>query len=423
MQIEIKYGRDDISINIPDRSIIIRSNDVPGLPNEEAAMLDALRNPISSRPLAELVDPGKKVCIVHTDITRATPNDRLLPVIIRELEEKGVSSKDVFLLNGLGTHRPQTQEELESMLGIDLVKRYRCLQHNAWDEKNLVDLGVNSFGNPVRLNRSFLGADIKILTGFIEPHFFAGFSGGPKAVLPAIAGYESVWTNHSSENINHPASTWAMTNGNPIWEEMLDVALNSQPDFLVNVTMNAEGNITAVFAGNMIEAHAMGCQFVKRNSMVPVQGLFDIVITTNGGYPLDQNLYQSIKGMSAASRIVKPGGSIISLVACEDGIPNHSSYQRLLYGARSPQDLLRQIQTPGFKEPDQWQVQIQAIIQQEVDVYVYSDGLSDEDIQCSLFIPCRDIGALIDRLTIRFGREPSIAVLPEGPQTIPFLQA
>jgi nickel-dependent lactate racemase len=420
MIVNLSYGRHGLEINFPESTVVLRTGYLPGLVNESAAIRSALRNPIKSKPLAEFVNGGEKVVIVHTDITRATPNDRILPVIIHELEGAGIQPGDITLLNGLGTHRFQTESELRQMLGDILVDRYRCDQHDARDSKNLVSLGCTSFGNPVRINRKYLEADIKILTGFIEPHFFAGFSGGPKSVMPALAGFESVGTNHTAVNIAHPKASWGKTVGNPIWEEMKEVALMSEPTFILNVTLNVDHQITGVFAGDLVAAHAAGCGFIQKSVMSPLDQYFDIVITTNSGYPLDQNLYQSVKGMRAASTIVKEGGTIICATACEDGIPDHGGYADLLKRGGSPQGLLDMVNSPGFQEHDQWQVQIQALIQQRAQVYVYSDGLTAEQISNSLFTPCRDISALLSILKNKYGKDASIAVLPEGPQTIPY---
>jgi len=395
---------------------------LPGLPDENAALRKGLRAPIASPPLAELVAPGNRVVVVHTDITRATPNDRILPVLLDELEAAGIKRKDITLLNGLGTHRPQTEAELRAMLGDRVVENYRCLQHDCHDDANLVSLGETSLGHPVRINRFYLEADIRILTGFIEPHFFAGFSGGPKAVLPALAGSESVSTNHGLRMIAHPRATWGVTEGNPIWEEMREVALHTRPTFLLNVTLNARREITGVFAGDMLTAHARGCAFVRENAMAGVEKPYDMVVTTNSGYPLDQNLYQSVKGMGAASQIVREGGAIIIVAACEDGLPAHGRYAALLAEAKSPQGVLDMISRPGFSAQDQWQVQTQAQIQLRADVYVYSDGLTDRQITDALFIPCRDIEATVSQLAERYGPQARICVIPEGPQTIPYLR-
>ncbi len=421
MIVDLAYGHTGLAIDLPATAHVIRPRFTPGLPDETAALGDALRRPIASPPLAALVRAGDSVVIVHTDITRATPNHRMLPVLLAELENAGVRRDDITLLNGLGTHRRQTEAELRAMLGDFIVENYRCLQHSCFDEANLVSLGVTSLGHPVRVNRAYLEADVRILTGFIEPHFFAGFSGGPKAVLPSLAGSESVFSNHGLSMIGHPRATWGVTAGNPIWKEMAEAALLTRPTFLLNVTLNTRKEITGVFAGDMLAAHAAGCEFVRASSMVEVAEPYDIVITTNSGYPLDQNLYQAVKGMSAAAQIVRDGGAIIMAAACADGLPDHGQYAALLAQGRSPQGVLDLISQPGFSEHDQWQVQVQAQIQLRAQVFVYSDGLSDDQITRALFTPCRDIPTTVADLQRRFGPNARICVLPDGPMTIPYL--
>ncbi|MBL8850871.1 MAG: nickel-dependent lactate racemase, partial [Planctomycetaceae bacterium] len=388
--------------------------------DEPAALLDALRRPISSPPLSQLVTAGQRVVIVHSDITRPTPNDRMLPVVLRELEASGISRPDITLINALGTHRPQTESELRRMLGDAVVDNYRCLQHDGNDDANLVSLGRTSIGHPVRLNRMLMEADVRILTGFVEPHFFAGFSGGPKAVLPALAGAESVLSNHGREMIGHPNATWGVTEGNPIWEEMREVALMARPTFLLNVTLNSERQITGVFAGEMLAAHRAACEAVRQQAMVAVDSPYDVVVTTNSGYPLDQNLYQCVKGMSAAARIVKDGGCIIMAAECRDGLPDHGQYASLLKAAGAPQGFLDMLAQPGFAAPDQWQIQVQAQIQQRATVYVYSDGLTDAQISDALFTPCRNITSMVGQLTAQASGA-RVCVLPEGPQTIAYI--
>ena len=422
MRINLAYGRYGLTVTLPDSVDVISPRFIPGLPNEIEALREALCNPIGSAPLVELVKPGDSVVVVHTDITRATPNNRILPVLLEELEAAGIVQEDITLLNGLGTHRPQTDAELRAMLGDHIVEGYRCLQHNCNDEANLISLGETSLGHPVRINRFYLEADVRILTGFIEPHFFAGFSGGPKAVLPSLAGAESVFTNHGIEMIAHPKATWGVLEGNPIWEEMREVALRTHPAFLLNVSLNVNREITGIFAGDMLPSFEKGCAFVKENAMRTVDKPYDIVITTNSGYPLDQNLYQSVKGMSAANQIVRQGGSILIAAACEDGLPNHGQYATLLAQAGSTQGVIDMISKPGFCAQDQWQVQLQSQIQRRADVYVYSDGLTDEQIERALFIPCRNLEQTVWQLLEKYGSQARICVIPEGPQTIPYLR-
>jgi nickel-dependent lactate racemase len=423
MEITLNYGREGLHVNLPEAVEILRTRYQPGIPDEARAIQESLLAPIASPPLGSLVKPGDRVTVVHTDITRATPNDRILPVIIDALHQAGVGTQDITLLNGLGTHRKQTDAELRSMLGNRIMDNYRCLQHDCNDDHNLVSLGKTSLGNPVRVNRYYLDADIRILTGFIEPHFFAGFSGGPKAILPSLAGRESVFSNHGLAMIAHPRAAWGVTEGNPIWEEMREVALMTDPTFLLNVALNTNREITAVFAGDMLAAHAAGCEYVRQNAMVAVDQPFDIVVTTNSGYPLDQNLYQSVKGMSAASQVVHQGGAIIIATACEDGLPEHGRYAELLVEAGSPQGVLELISQPDFNMQDQWQVQIQAQIQQKADVYVYSDGLSAEQIRKALFFPVSDVETVLKKLLADYGEAARICVMPEGPQLIPYLSA
>jgi nickel-dependent lactate racemase len=419
MIVRIAYGKLGLDLEVPSNAEVIVPRPSPGLLDPRKSLQDALRDPTGSLPLRDRVHPYDKVVIVHTDLTRATPNALILPILLEELEGAGVLREDICLLNALGTHRPQTPAELRGMLGDFIVDNYRCLQHDAWDDGNLVPFGETSLGHPVRLNRVFAEATLGILTGFIEPHFFAGFSGGPKGVLPAIAGYESVLSNHGREMIAHPNATWGVMVGNPIWEEMREVALRAGPTFLLNVAMNHRREITGVFAGDVIEAHGAGCTFVGEHALVPVGEPYDVVITTNSGYPQDQNLYQAVKGVSAAARVVRPGGAILLVAACADGLPAHGGYAELLNRGGSPQGVLDLLAQTGFHAHDQWTVQVQAQVQLKADVYLYSDGLSETDIRKALFTPIRDLTNSLADLRNRYG--PRTCILPEGPQTIPTL--
>ncbi len=420
MNLEMPYGHEKITVELPDHAEVLRGVYKPGLENETAAVLAALRQPIGSPPLRELVRAGQSAVIVHSDITRATPNERILPVIIKELEDSGVNRSDITLLCALGTHRKQTEAENRRLVGDFLADHYACLQHDCYDKASLQSIGVTSFGNPVSINKVYLNADIRILTGFIEPHFFAGFSGGPKGVLPSIAGMESVLSNHSYKMIADPKATWGVTEGNPIWEEMREAALRTSPTFLVNVALNRNREISAVFAGEMIEAHRQGCEFVRNSAMIKVDRPYDIAITTNGGYPLDQNLYQTLKGISAAERAVHSGGTILIFSACQDGLPDHGMYAKLLKDAGSPQRMLEMLAKPDFFAPDQWQTQIQAQILLDHSVYVYSDGLSDQQISEAMYKPCRDIPATLREILLRYPADSRICVIPEGPEVIPY---
>jgi nickel-dependent lactate racemase len=422
MHVELAYGKTGLNIELPENApvTVIEPLHVPGLPDERAAILEVLQSPIGSPSLRNLVGPQDKVAIVFSDLTRPMPNDRVLPPLLDELAVTGVPDDQIVLINALGTHRPQTDAELRSMLGAKVVDRYSVVQHDAWEPDHLVEVARNHTGRPVRINPFYLNASVRILTGFIEPHFFAGVSGGPKSVLPGIADVESILDNHGPGMIAHPLATWSVTEGNPMWEEMLRVAQATRPSFLLNVTLNQERAITGVFAGDLVEAHRQGTELVRRTAMRPVEAPFDLVITSNSGYPLDLNLYQAVKGMVAAAQVVREGGDIIVAASCWDGVPDHGEYKRLLWEASSVDELLERMMAPGFRCHDQWEAQVQAQIQKRANVHVYADGLSDEELEHALVIPCPSIEKRVAEI---LGRNPAatIAVLPDGPQTVPYV--
>lgn len=422
MRIELAYGQEGLSVDVPDEVDVLLPRVAPGLADEPAAVLEALRRPLGSAPLAERLRPDDRVVVVFSDITRPMPNARVLPTLLQEVE-RVVPCEQITLLNALGTHRANSSAELETMLGSKVARRYTICQHDAFNPDELVDLGVTRYGHRAWVNRIYMEASFKILTGFIEPHLFAGFSGGPKAVLPGVAGLESIMDNHSYDMLNHPQATWGRTEGNPVWEEIREFALLTQPDFLLNVTLNRCRQITRVFAGDLLTAHSQGVQFARETAMAAVDAPYDIVLTTNSGYPLDINLYQAVKGMSCAAQIVKPGGSIIIAAECRDGVPAYGEYRALVHEGGSVEGIMNLIGQPGFRRHDQWEAQLQAQIQRIAEVYVYSDYLSDSEIEGMLMRPCRDIEATLAMLRRKHGPHARICVLPEGPQTIPYLKS
>jgi nickel-dependent lactate racemase len=295
------------------------------------------------------------------------------------------------------------------------------VQNDARDRNAHASAGTTAGGNEVWLHKEYLRCTVRILTGFIEPHFFAGFSGGGKACMPGMARLETIMRNHNAGNIDDPGAAWGVTHGNPVWEEVREAAMMVPSTFLLNVALNREKQITAVFAGDLERAHEQGCAFVKRHAMAGVKRRYDIVIASNSGYPFDLNLYQSVKGMSAAAQIVKDEGTIIVAADCEDGIPDHGWYKRLLFEADSPASLLEMIRSGDCRCQDAWQAQIHAAICEKNDVYFFSRHLADEEIEHAMLKPCRDIAATVDRLLQSHGRDASICVLPDGTQTIPYL--
>jgi nickel-dependent lactate racemase len=418
VKIRLRYGKTGLDVRLPEggKADVVRPPHVEARADPAGAVRDALRNPIGTRPLHELVKPSDTVGIVCNDITRPTPYHTILPVLLEELRR--VPDEAVVLLIATGTHRANTRDELQAMLGEDAVTRFRIVQNDARAPAAHARVGTTAGGNEVWIHQEYLRCDVRILTGFIEPHFFAGFSGGGKAVMPGLARLETILHNHHARNIDHPQAASCVTLGNPVGEEIREAALMAAPTFLLNVALNRDQRITAVFAGDVEQAHRRGCAFVAEHAAAAVPAPCDIVITSNCGYPLDQNLYQSVKGMYAAGRIVKRGGAIIVAAECGDGIPEHGEYKRLLWESAGPDELLHRIRAGACPCQDAWQAQIQARVCQKADVYLFSHRLTDEQITRALLRPCRDIAATVSRLLESCGRDASICVLPEGPQTI-----
>lgn len=420
VEIQLAYGEGHLAIECPeDRTTVISPTERDGLSDEREALFRALDGPIGCAPLRQLVKADTKICLLFTDITRATPNDRLIPWMLEYLDF--VPRENITLLNQLGTHRPNSRVELEKMLTKRVVDEYRVINAEPENRETHVQLGTTHDDTPALINRHAVEADLRIMTGFIEPHFFAGFSGGPKALMPGVAAMETVMSNHGAENIASPRATFGLTYGNPIWEEMMAIAQRTGPKFLLNVALNDHRHITNVFAGDLVEAHKAGCEFVKRSAMQPVAEPFDIVVTTNSGYPLDLNLYQGVKGMSAGVRILKEGGLLILAAECREGVPADSPLDKLLRYAESPEQVLTLLSTPGFVRPEQWQAQIQALIQAKADVRVHS-SLDTETLRAVHLTPCEDITETVAADLAKRGPEAKVAVLPQGPLTIPFLE-
>lgn len=420
MIVRLAYGQGQLAVELPDAATtVIEPAHRPGLVDERAAVLAALEAPIQARPLREWIRPGDKVCISFSDITRATPNERLIPWLLDHLSF--VPRERITLLNQLGTHRPNTPAELERLLTPDVVRNYRVLNHEPENPAAHRAFGTMRDGTPALINRHFADADVRIVTGFIEPHFFAGFSGGVKGIIPGVAALSSVMSNHGVANIGDPHATFGVTAGNPLWEELRDVALRVGPSFLVNVTLNEGREITRVFAGDLIEAHRQGCEFVRASAMQRQEEPFDIVVTSNSGYPLDQNLYQGVKGMSAGVRILRPGGLLILACECREGVPAQSPMDRLLRSASSMEEVLAGLMVGGATtKPEQWQAQIQGLIQRRARVLVQS-SLAEATLRACHLEPCTDIGAAVARELDRLGGRGRVAVLPQGPLTVPYL--
>ena len=421
MLVNLAYGRTGLEVELPDDlTTVIEPTYVPGLPDQEGAIRNALRNPLGGGPtLRRLVKPGQSVAISVCDVTRPMPSRTVLPVLLRELGH--IPGDQVTIMIATGTHRPNTPEELDEMLGPDIARNYRVVNHSAFDSETLEYVGESSSGIPVWLDKAWIEADVRITTGFVEPHFFAGFSGGPKMVAPGLAGFDTIMQLHNAERIAQPMATWGVIHGNPVHDDVRDIAAMTGVDFSVDVTINRNRKITSVYAGNLFMAHEAACRSAKSTAMQQVDSPFDVVVTTNSGYPLDQNLYQAVKGMSAAAQIVKDGGAIVCAAECSDGIPDHGQYKKLLTMRDSPEALLDMILADSHNVHDQWQVQLQAQIQMRASVYLKSGYLSPEQVREAHLMPIDSIEDTVAEALRQNGNGARVCVLPEGPQTIPYV--
>ncbi|MGA2262105.1 MAG: nickel-dependent lactate racemase, partial [Acidobacteriota bacterium] len=335
MKVSLQYGTKWIEVSIPAADVtVLEPKFVEGLPDEDGAFGAAVRHPIASRPMKDLVRPGDRLALVIPDITRPLVTDRLLRWTIGELSH--VPDSRITIINGTGSHRSNTEVELAAMVGHELLARFKVVNHTAHDPATMVSAGKSPDGRTVMMNRDYVEADRRIVLGFIEPHFMAGFSGGYKGIFPALADIDSIMHYHRAAVIADPRSTWGQIEGNPTQEQVRANGSLLPVDFCINVTQNRNRRITGFFCGDVLAAHQQGCEFARATAMVACELTYPIVLTTNGGYPLDQNLYQSVKGMSAAAQIVSQGGLILAAAECRDGFPEHGNFRKLMFEHDSP---------------------------------------------------------------------------------------
>ena len=413
MRVELAYGRHGTVVEVPDRAEVVVPVDEPGLADEAASITAALRHPLGGRSLGALAAGAERVAVVFPDLTRPMPNRTVLPPLLDELERCGVPDERITLLCATGTHRQATAAEMEELVGPGIVGRYAVVDHDATSSGH-IDVGEVD-GTPVLLQHEYVEADLRIVTGFVEPHFFAGFSGGPKAVCPGLAASATILEAHHPRRIADARATFVTRAGNPVHDFVRAAAALAPPHLSLDVAINRARQVTAVFAGPLPEAHDAACAHVQSSAMRAVDEPFDLVVSTNGGYPLDRNLYQAVKGMAAAERIVRPGGVIVMAAACEDGVPAAGGFARLLAEAGTPADLAG---AAGAPELDRWQAQVLGRVLARAEVHLHSAGLDARAIADALLVPAPDLdGAVADALA-RLGPDARVAVIPEGPLTV-----
>jgi len=421
VMLKFPYGKGFLELDVPKANLasVVESRFGKATEDAEGEIVRALNNPIGSGRVEDLVKGEDRVALIVSDITRPAPNQLMVPPLIEALRKAGVKRENLEILVANGLHRSPSRREMEELLGKRVLEEVPVVNHNARDHGQLVRVGRTSFGTRVALNRRVVEADSVIITGLIEPHFFAGYSGGRKSILPGIAGAKSIFQNHSFRMIGHPKARYGILRGNPIHEDSVEAARFVKLKFMVNVVLNRERQVMGAFAGDFLGAHEAGIKFLEGLVKVPTPHRADIVVTTNGGYPLDRNLYQAVKGMATGELIVKEGGVIIVMAECIDGV-EHMDFQRLMEGAKTPKEVLDTIRD---KEPlgDQWEAQVLARVLQRAEVIVVSKGVKDTVIEDMLMTPASTPEEALNLALRKTGKNAKVVAVPEGPFIIPYI--
>ncbi|CEQ19787.1 uronate isomerase [[Clostridium] sordellii] len=421
MEIKLPYSKSGMYVNIPDKNMIkvlqSKAHDFKTTLSESEIVKKALENPIESETLEELVKDKKDVVIITSDHTRPVPSRITLPIILNKIRNSNPDI-DIKIIISTGCHRPSTREELIYKMGEEIVDKENIIMHFANDEESMVKVGKLPSGGDLIVNKAIMETDLLIAEGFIEPHFFAGFSGGRKSVLPGVASVKTIMYNHCSEFIDSPYARTGNLKNNPIHEDMLQAAKSVNLAFILNVAIDKDKKVIGAFAGNLEKAHEAGCEFVTKLSKVDSVDA-DIVVSTNGGYPLDQNIYQTVKGMTAAEATCKENGVIIMVSACNDGHGGQSFYDSVA-SASSPTEILEKVRKIPKSEtiPDQWEFQILARILEKFTVIMVTD-LCDPQMIKNMHM--KHASSFEEALQMAFdikGKDAKVAVIPDGVSVI-----
>ncbi len=415
--IKIPYSNRLLEVEIPDHNLVgileSKAHTFHTSASQEEIVNRALEHPIGSTTLEELVQGRKNMVIITSDHTRPVPSKVTMPILLKRIR-KANPDIDIKILIATGFHRPDTTEELIHKFGQEIADHEVIINHLSEDENSVVRVGTLPSGGELWLNKLAMETELLISEGFIEPHFFAGFSGGRKSVLPGVASAKTVMANHCSEFIASEYARTGVIQNNPIHNDMLYAARKAKLAFILNVVIDSEKNIINAFAGDSEQAHAEGCKFVMDLASVKAVKA-DIAITSNGGYPLDQNVYQSVKGMTAAEAVCKEGGVIIMVSACNDGHGGKSFYENMA-NAKSPEEVLNRVMKTGRNEtiPDQWEFQILARILKKHTVILVSDLCDPVMIKKMHMQHAFTFEEALKRAYELKGSDADITVIPDG---------
>ncbi|MCP4578916.1 MAG: nickel-dependent lactate racemase [Deltaproteobacteria bacterium] len=413
-KVKLLYGENGVDLKLPMGIPSLEMKPLNPDPDPQQAIAAALDAPIGSKPLRELIHGKKTACVVISDFTRPVPNKTILPPLLRTLESGGIDPQNITILIATGMHRPNLGKELEALVGRDIMDRYPIKNHYCRNSETYRKIDKIE-GAPIEINTCYLDADLKILTGLIEPHFYAGYSGGRKAILPGISSFETMKFMHSYEMINHPGVTNCLLEGNPFHEYGIRVSELARPHFILNVVINKKREIAGVFAGDYNQAHLAGCQMVSKHALVPVNERADMVVTSGGGFPLDATFYQISKALICARGILKPGGTIVVACECREGLGS-PEFCGIMRSTCDFQEFTKCYGEPKDFVIDQWCAQnIFQAADHAGKIYIHSSGLSHGDVEKMGALKIENLQQTVDEL---LKTHPETVVVPEGPYVV-----
>ena len=418
MQIDLAFGKTGLAVDLPEgfHYRVLEARSATPLADWRSALEAALDRPIGTPPLLELARGKKSAAISVCDITRPAPNRQTLPPVLRRLQAAGIARENITILIATGLHRPATESEIQEICGEEIAAAYRVVNHDARNLTSHRHLGSTASGTPVYVDERFIAADLHITLGFIEPHLMLGYSGGRKLVAPGLAAQETIKVLHSPKFMRDERAVEGSIEDNPLHRELLEIARLARHDFLVDVALARNRAIAGVFAGHPERAHRAGVEFVSKVMLETLDEPVDAAITTSAGYPLDLTFYQAVKGVTAASQIVKPGGQILLAAACQEGA-GAPEFRRMLLEGGSDAEFLARLQGAPVTV-DQWQLEKLALVTTKQQLLWYVPGLPAEYHARLWGQSYPSIEAAVAALRSRLSPDANIAVIPKGPYVL-----
>lgn len=417
MKTHFSFGKDGIEVSLPDgfHCQVLKSRSAAALSDATVALAAALDGPIGCEPLTAMADGKKTAAISVCDITRPAPNRITLPPLLSRLHAAGIPIEGITILIATGLHRPATGAEVETILGAEIAAKYRVVSHEARALAEHRNLGVTSRGTPVYIDERFMAADLHLTLGFIEQHLMLGFSGGRKLIAPGLAAQETIKAIHAPRFMREPLATEGSIAANPLHAELLEIARMARHDFMLDVTLTQNRGISAVFAGDPVRAHAAGVQFLETSTLETLPRPADAVITSAAGYPLDLTFYQTVKGVTAAQHLVKPGGRILILAECAEGAGS-PEFARKLESFAGCQSFLDGLLASAV-EIDQWQLEKLALTGLKYKLLFYTPGVTKAQLGSLGADSFATVDAAVAALLDGLPKDALVALVPEGPYT------